>query len=279
MSGVADSVPRSRVPLVSYHPNDLSRPTRKDPAMRASLVLTTLAISSGLMLSAPAAVATTTLTPVPPTVVEQPPTDQSVVPLVTTAPVVVPPVETGGPPLETADPPTGTVESPPVETTPETDPEPGPETSAPVQTTPEATTPPSGPSAPTGEVPGSAPTADGSARAPARGVVPEEALEAGVGVPAQRALPRIADPAPAAGGRSVVRTPDTPASTAATRTSSGAAVVQPDEPVQADEAAGTLQAGVASSFRNTAAGILSVVALLLAVAVAVVAQPRRRRTH
>lgn len=242
--------------------------------MRASLVLTTLAISSGLMLSAPAAAVATTLTPVPPTVVEQPPTDQSVVPAVTTPPVV-PPVETVDPPLESADPPTGTVESPPVETTPE----PGPETSAPVQTTPEATTPPSGPSAPTGEVPGTVPTADGSARTPARGVVPAEALEAGMGIPAQRALPRKANPAPAAGGRSVVRAPDTSASATGTKTSSEAAVVQADEPAQADEAAGALQAGVASSFRNTAAGILSVVALLLAVAVAVVAQPRRRRTH
>ncbi|THJ65863.1 hypothetical protein E8P82_11340 [Arthrobacter echini] len=258
--------------------------------MRAPLALPTLVISVGLVLTAPTAAVATTLPPAPPPVVEptveSPPTP--VDPPVVDLPPVVDPPPVMGPPPGVDPPPTGTAVPEPVVTG--QDPGPEPERPAP---TPSAADPEPGsaePQGPTGASPDTAPGADAGVESPIGeppgGAAPRQAVEGGIGVPARGTVVPAREAVPGVGGggdRSAPTEPrsGSPARDLGTSTSSSApAVAEVEDPARADDMAGVLRADAGASFRNTAAGILSVVALLLVAAIAVVAQPGRRRgTH
>ncbi|WP_247827786.1 hypothetical protein [Arthrobacter antioxidans] len=249
--------------------------------MRAPSTLPTLAISIGLLLSGPAAA---DASPAPaPTLSDQvspPAPSASPLPAMTgttpAAPPTTPPVEQSpSEPAVPTDPPADV--TPPVEdvidtapgttapeptATPTTSPEPAPDMSP----APPAADAPTTPASPAD---GATPKETDPAEAPA---LPDGGQQPGVGesVVVDRSVPRAPQPvpAPAENGAAPSRVP-TPVDE-----------VRIDKVDQAEQAEALQQPAEGTSLRYTVAGILSIVALLLALAIAFVAQPRRRRgTH
>ncbi|WP_104167257.1 hypothetical protein [Arthrobacter sp. SX1312] len=252
--------------------------------MRAPSILPTLAISIGLLLSGPAAAdASPAPAPQPSDQVSPsapPAPSASPLPAMTGTTPAVPPIEQSpsGPAVPPTGPPTdapppvedviatapGTSDPEPAVETPSTGPEPAPDASS-VPPTSDAPTPPSSPAAEaTPEETDPAVEADETPVLPGDGQRPG----AGEAVVVDRSAPRAPQPVPAGNGAAPSRVP-TPVEE-----------VRIDKVEQAEQAEGFQPPVEGTSLRYTVAGILSIVALLLALAIAFVAHPRRPRgTH
>jgi hypothetical protein len=254
-----------------------SRPP-KDHAMRFSRALATLVLTSGFLLAVPGvSVAHPTIAGQVGPVVPSPPMEE----------VIAPPTDAPGPPTRPPGPPPRPAPaSPPVEPS-----------GAPPSTPPSAI--PSGPAADTpdptaspGVVPELAPapsvpssTAPTVSTSPSPSMSPSASVAAPPDAPASAsaapALPRPANNAVGVGG---VEAPapavpsSNPSGSVRTAPAEDSTTAQP--PADEAFAAPAAQVETGPPLRYVAAGILSIVAVALALGVAVVSQPRRtRRTH
>lgn len=250
---------------------------RKDPVMRVPTITSALALGAALLLAAPTAawaevpsqLRTVEVTPVsedpgmaPPAAVEPTLPD----PLPTTEPAQPTPEDPAVPSeIPQPDPaPAPTTPVPAPTTAPSMPPEPLPSPSA--SPSPSMTTPTESPSA----APSSSPPAEnrslGTPEAP--GIVENAGESAG--------LPAVIAPrTPVTPTRITTTAPRTASPTGSPSTSDAAA-----SPTTDDTAAAPRFAATESAARYVAAGILSIIAVALALAIAVVAQPRRpRHTH
>jgi hypothetical protein len=251
---------------------------RKEPAMRVPHILTALALSTGLLLTAPAAASADGFL-----------SSSRLADEVGPAPLLpgVPP----GPPAAATSPPTppsapGTDPVDQLPALPTEDPIPVDEPVQPVQPT---ATPPTSDDAPSEDVPDVVVVPEQTpapAAPPSTDPAPSGEPSAPAAEPATTASPAPERPQPAVDEAVGVAglegpTADRPSSSSPTSTRllpspSGTLQTQADEAV----ADATVGAATGPSPRYVAAGILSLVAVALALGIAVVSQPRRpRRTH